>query len=109
MDLRDARDLAQWHLEQLRLQYDMQICIVPDSRIDPDHPYQCRDLFATSPFFNALQKIKNEIICELEVADPRWLHLSIPGPSEILVLAREDEYARLQMRQWRCAEIFHFG
>ena len=51
VDLRDVKDLVEWHFQQLRLQYEMQICILPISRFDPAVEYQCRDLCASSPFF----------------------------------------------------------
>ena len=106
VDLRDAKDLAQWHLEQLRLElYEMQICIFESTTIPQDAPYQCRDLFTTSPFFRALQKVKLEIMEEMDVRDPRWPHFSMSRQREILVLVREDEHARLQMHRWEIAEL----
>ena len=105
VDLRDAKELAEWHLQQCRLQSEFEISIMPTSRISPDHPYQCRDLIASSPFFNALQTIKLGIMLEMNVEDPRWPHLSIPGESDPLVLASSSQFGQLACDQWVSAHI----
>ena len=107
VDLRDAKELAEWHLQQCRLQYEFEISLEPTSRISPDHHYQCRDVISASPFFNALQKLKMEIMSEMEVNDPRPLHLSIPRPSELLVLASSSQFGQLACDQWVSAHIIY--
>ena len=105
VDLREAKELAEWELRQCRLQFEFQISIEPTARFSPEQPYQSRGLVASSPFFNALQKIRMEIMSEMGVADRRWLHFSIPGPSKFLILASLSQFDQLACGQWVEADI----
>ena len=108
LDLRHVKDIAEFLLAQLRQEYEeMKISIAPGSKFDPGDAYQSRHIFPTSPFFSALQQLKIRILCEMEVEDDRQLHLSIPGHSDLLVLAPIDQYRMLEMHRWFSAETFH--